>query len=90
MFRLWAKIFKENRLVKDLVVENDDYTLNRTRKVFQAVEEVCISFDLANPIWLEQNITEFQRLSKTRFRQDSFIEHVDFDYMEIQVIEEDY
>lgn len=28
-------------------------------------------------------------VAKTRFRQDSFIEHIEFDYLEIQVIEED-
>ena len=27
--------------------------------------------------------------AKTRFRQDSFVEEIDFDYLEIQVIEED-
>ena len=47
-----------------------------------------IAFDLAEPIWLESNIEEFRRLSRTRFHQDSFIETLDFDYMEIRVIEE--
>ena len=28
MFRLWAKIWKDNHLVKDLVIENDDIELN--------------------------------------------------------------
>lgn len=90
MFRLWARIFKDNHLIQDIVVENDDLTLNRTRKVFKALDDACVAFDLGNPIWLDQNIRDFQRLSKTRFRQDSFIEHVDFDFLEIQVIEEDF
>ena len=34
------------------------------------------------------NIDEFRRLSRTRFHQDSFIEQLDFDYLEIRVIEE--
>lgn len=90
MFRLWAKIFKDNHLLKDIVIENDDFTMNRTRKVFQALEEVCMAFDLGNPIWLDQNISEFKRIAKTRFRQDSFIEPIEFDFLEIHVIEEDY
>ena len=40
------------------------------------------------PIWLESNIDEFRRLDHTRFRQDSFIEPLDFDYLEIRVLEE--
>ena len=36
MFRLWAKIFKDNRMLRDMVAENDDPSLNRTRKIYQA------------------------------------------------------
>lgn len=90
MFRLWAKIFKDNHLLRDIVIENDDFTMNRTKKVFQALDDVCVAFDLGNPIWLDQNVAEFKRIAKTRFRQDSFIEQIDFDFLEIHVIEEDY
>lgn len=88
MFRIWAKTFLNNRLTNDTVICNDtDET--RTAKVFHAITEICQAFDLSEPIWLDSNIREFQRLSKTRFRQDNFIDSIDFDYMEIQVIEED-
>lgn len=88
MFRLWGKIWKNNHLIKDYVaVEDSDDT--RTHKVFHCLEQICYEFDLEQPIWLDGNIKDFQRISKTRFRQDSFIETVDFDYLEIQVIEED-
>ena len=46
------------------------------------------SLDLEKPIWLDSNIREFQRHDRTRFSQDSFIEHIDFDFLEIQIIEE--
>lgn len=45
-------------------------------------------FNCAKPIWLDTNISEFQRRSKTRFSQDNFIESLDFDYLEIQITEE--
>jgi hypothetical protein len=57
--------------------------------VFDAIEEICLAFDLSKPIWLEKNIAEFQRVDKTRFTSDNFIDAIDFDYLEIQVIEED-
>ena len=56
--------------------------------VQEAVDFTYRAFDLAEPIWLESNISEFQRLSRTRFHKDSFIEELDFDYLEIRVIEE--
>ena len=86
--RIWAKIMKDNHLLRDYVVENtsDD---SRTAKVFGALRETCEEFDLAVPIWLDSNIREFQRHAKTRFRQDSFVEAIDFDFLELHVIEED-
>lgn len=88
MFRLWGKIFKDNHLLQDAVI-CDDTEDTRTHKIFHALDELCYAFDLEKPIWLDSNISEFQKVSKTRFRQDSFIETVEFDYLEIQIIEED-
>ena len=89
MFRLWAKVMKNNHLVKDMVVCNEDNKLSRTKKIFEALEEVCNKFDLSKPIWLEATIADFKKHDKARFTQDNFIETIDFDYLEIHVIEED-
>ena len=53
MFRMWGKIVKDTRLVRDTVICISDYSMSRTAMV-----------------------------------QDNFIEHIDFDFLEIQVIEE--
>lgn len=88
MFRLWGKIIKENRLLKDTVICNDEND-TRTHKVFDALNEVCSQFDLGKPLWLDKTAKEFKQFAKARFYQDNFIEQIDFDYLEIQVIEED-
>lgn len=88
MFRLWAKIWKDNRMLKDMVVINEqDET--RTKKIFHAIEEICLQFDLSKPIWLDATIADFKKHSKTRFSKDNFIDQIEFDFLEIQVIEED-
>ena len=87
MFHLWGKIWKDNKMLKDVTI-CDDTDDTRTHKIFHALEKICLEFDLGQPIWLDSNIREFKRSSKTRFRQDSFIEEIDFDYLEIQVTEE--
>lgn len=89
MFRLWAKEFKDNRLLKDITISDMAEDKSRTKKVFDAVDEVCYEFDLSRPVWLEKNINEFKRRDKTRFDQDNFIDSLEFDYLEIQMIEED-
>ena len=88
MFRLWARIFKDNRLLRDTVI-CDDSSDTRTLKIFHALEKVCYEFDLSRPIWLDSTVSEFKKHDKARFRADNFIETIDFDYLEIQVIEED-
>ncbi|MCM1124068.1 MAG: hypothetical protein NC416_15915 [Eubacterium sp.] len=88
MFRLWAKEFRDNHMLKDTVIaDSSDDT--RTHKVFRALDEVCYQFDLGKPIWLDSTIQDFKRHDKARFTQDNFIETIDFDFLEIHVIEED-
>ena len=88
MFRLWAKEFKNNHMMRDTVI-CDDTEDTRTHKVFRALEEVCYEFDLGKPLWLDATVEEFKLHAKTRFYQDNFIEEIEFDYLEIHVIEED-
>ena len=88
MFRLWAKVFKDNRMLQDTVIA-DDTEDTRTHKIFRALDAVCYEFDLGKPIWLDKTVTEFKRHDKARFTQDNFIEEIPFDYLEIHVIEED-
>ena len=88
MFRIWVKIFTDNRLIKDIVVCNEEDD-TRTHKIMNALDKACYAFDLSKPVWLDANIRDFKRHSKVRFGQDNFIEKIDFDFLEIHVIEED-
>lgn len=86
--RIWFKEFENTHLIKETVVENLE-NMNRTRKVFDAITQVCNEFNLGQPIWLDSSVKDFQKHGKVRFNQDNFMEHIDFDYLEMQVIEED-
>ncbi|MDD6504991.1 MAG: hypothetical protein PUF45_06100 [Lachnospiraceae bacterium] len=87
--RIWFKLYEDTRLIQDVTIEKDGFD-TRTHKVFQALEDACNHFDLAKPIWLDANVEEFRRHSKTKFRQVNFIEEIAFDYLEMQVLEEDF
>lgn len=86
--RIWFKEFKDTRMICDMVVE-DNTEVNRTKKVFDAIDKMCYEFDLGKPIWLDANISEFKKHARVKFRKDNFIEQLEFDYLEMQVIEED-
>ncbi|MGI6095192.1 MAG: hypothetical protein ACOYBL_07135 [Lachnospiraceae bacterium] len=88
MFRMLGTIYKDTRILKDTIICDDSKT-SRTQKVFQGLDSICYTFDLQKPLWLDHNIQDFKRHSITRFQQDNFIEEIDFDYLELRVIEED-
>lgn len=88
MFRMWGKLFKDNRMLDDYTFESDNYEINRTKRVFEGLDDICKYFDLSAPVWLESNIKEFKKIDKTRFYADNFIDFIEFDYLEIHVIEE--
>ncbi|MFI3172151.1 MAG: hypothetical protein R3Y58_07285 [Eubacteriales bacterium] len=85
--RIWGKIFKNNRMLRDIVIE--DYSNEtRTHKIFHAIEEICYEFDLSKPIWLDSTVADFKRHAKCRFTSDNFIDTIEFDFLEFHVIEE--
>lgn len=86
--RIWFKKWSDNHLIGDITIVRDEED-TRTHKVFGALEEACIYFDISKPIWLQKNVNEFKKRAKTRFGQDNFIETLDFDYLEIHVLDED-
>ncbi len=88
MFRLWVRQFKDNHMLRDTVI-CDDTVDTRTHKVMNALEKACYEMDLPKPIWLDSVVRDFQLHAKCRFTADSFMEDVAFDFLEIQVLEED-
>lgn len=89
MYRLWGKIMKKNEIKKDHVFEIDNPTLSKEEKLKQGLEALAYEFDIQIPMWLSDNEKDFGTLSKSRFYDNHFIETIDFDYFEIEVIEED-
>ncbi len=87
--RIWFREFKDNHMLRDLTVERYDSD-TRTHKVTGSLEEACAELDLSVPIWLDVNIRDFKRSAKCRFYRDSFVDDIGFDYLEMQVIEEDF
>lgn len=85
--KLWFQEWKDTHMIRDLVIEvTEDDT--RTHKIFHGIDEMCTKLDLSHPIWLDANIREFQRRSKTRFTSDNFQDEIPFDYLQIQILEE--
>lgn len=76
--RYWGKIKIEDRIQKDLTVEEKDF--------LGALAAICDSLDLSKPIVCAKHHAEIKSFSRTVFHPDDFVESVDFDTLEIEVI----
>ena len=47
MFRLWGKMWKDNHMLKDLVID-DDSEDTRTHKIFHALQD-CLLYTSPSP-----------------------------------------
>ena len=61
--RIWGKIWKDNHLLKDTTIE-DHSNDTRTHKIFHALDEICLEFDLGKPIWLDSCVADFRKHSR--------------------------
>lgn len=86
--RIWFKQWKDSRMLTDMVVE-DITEDTRTHKIFHALDKACYEMDLSRPLWLDVTVRDFKQHAKARFTKDCFLEEVPFDFLEIEVLEED-
>lgn len=93
MFRLWGKIIKNNRIISDQVFELNTRdlsvkNLSLEEKIDQGLESLCYQFDIQKPMWFNDANKDFSLVGKTRFTGQHFMESIDFDCFEIEVIED--
>ncbi|MBC2396956.1 hypothetical protein [Clostridium tetanomorphum] len=86
MVKIWGKLIKENKIIRDEVVEsNIDASYQENLKA--CIIELCDKFDISKPYWLPNNLEEFNRRAKTEFNSDNFIEELDFDKFVIEELD---
>ena len=88
MFRLWGKIRKNNKTVRDMVVTNEDAGLSKEEKLQDCIQKICYEFDLQRPMWLPKNQRDYDRYHRVDLTQDNFIEPIRFDSLELELIDD--
>jgi len=87
MLRIWGKLIKNNKIIKDKVAELDIVdTYQEALK--NAITEICKELDISKPYWLKHNLEEYNNRNKTSFDENNFIEEIDFDKFEIEELED--
>jgi hypothetical protein len=87
MIRLWGKIIKDNKIINHAETTFDE-DIDYQQQLKECITRICYELDIQKPYWLPKNLEEYNKYKKTEFKQDNFIEEIDFDKFEIVVLEE--
>ena len=69
MFKIWAKVLKDGKIIKQL-----SYS-----QFFNYLTDICEGLDIATPVLLKTHIFNYAKFSTVRFIPRDFAENVDFD-----------
>lgn len=87
MDRFWAKIIKNNRTIESCDVEGlENYSSEKNMKY--CLEIICDKYDLSIPIILPKHDREWDEFKKLTFYKEDFIDEIDFDKFEFEIIKE--
>ena len=78
--RLWGRMMKRLRIVKQETVEIEDDDIE------SAFLEICRRFDVQRPLQLPKHNREFENFGRTFYAKEHFTESIDFDRLEIELI----
>ena len=81
--RLWGRLIRHHRISRQetVTIENDD--------IEEAFLEICRRFDVQRPLQLPKHNREFEQFGRTAYTREHFTEPVDFDRLEIELIQPD-
>lgn len=84
MFRIWAKIMKEDHIEKQFVYESDKkftYSL-----FFRYLADICTELDVPTPVLLKAHAFNYAKFNHVIFRPRDFMESIDFDKLVLENI----
>ena len=85
MFKIWAKVMREGKIVRQYVYENDREKLTWSH-FFEYLTGICRDLDVPTPVLLKSHILNFAKFNHVRFYPRDFMEEVDFDFLLLENI----
>lgn len=84
MFRIWAKVFSEDRIIKQITYESEEtFTYSR---FFFYLAEICDRLDVPTPVLLKPHLFHYAKFRRVVFRGSDFLEEIPFQKLELESI----
>ncbi len=84
MIKIWAKLLKEDKIVKSFTLEKNvevDWG-----EFFSHLQEICENLDIPTPVLLKTHIFTYAKFNILRFTEKDFVESIDFDKLVLENI----
>ena len=82
MVRIWAKLIKNDKIIKQTVYEREgvtDYSV-----FFEYVRDICEALDCPTPVVIKTHLFNYAKYNTVKFKSDDFIEKTDFDKLVLE------
>ncbi|HBU12283.1 MAG TPA: hypothetical protein DEB31_06005 [Clostridiales bacterium] len=85
MITVWGKLLKDGKIVRSDTVTSEKQDMSAA--LLECLEYFAAKFDMEAPMWHSQHTKQLGIFHKATFRPDDFIDKVDFDRFELQLLE---
>ena len=82
MVRIWAKLIKNDKIIKQTVYEREgvtDYSV-----FFGYGRDICESLDCPTPVVIKTHLFNYAKYNTVKFKSDDFVEKTDFDKLVLE------
>ena len=86
--KIWAKVLQDHRIINETVREFPSARPSDMEGWSVPLHELCQDLDLCRPVILRKHINDLKQFSRVVFKPTDFIESVDFDAFEIEILPE--
>ncbi len=82
MIRIWAKVIKNEKIVKETIFE--EFDTFKVELFYDYISQICEKLDIATPIILTKHIYHYMTFNNSTFLPQDFPEIVSFDKFVIE------
>lgn len=84
MFRIWAKVLKEDHIEKQTVYEREErFTYS---SFFRYLSDICTELDVPTPVLLKPHVFAYAKFNHVNFTPRDFMEEISFDKLVLENI----
>ena len=77
MVRIWAKVLKDNKIIKQTVYTHEGVT--DYSEFFTYLREICEILDIPTPVLIKTHLFNYAKYKTVRFIESDFVEQINFD-----------